>query len=671
MEKEMIKGLSICHPTDMDKSYLLNAVEYAEKMGFDHIQICGPIHDGVKGNIDGMTAYRKYSQFDCTKDAAYITLCMDAVNAACERASRVGIKMYQWHHELDLPDGFQQAFPEVLNSFGDVEVTHPKIKDFLENKIRDFFAAYPLMDGIVLTLHETKVPLLKLKDQKLGKVERVKYVTQILFETCKALGKELIVRPFASIEEDYVLMTQAYEQISPDMPVMDKWTQFDWSLTLPNNAFFHKIKKNPLMVEADIFGEYFGRGRLPLLLKEHITEKVDYCQGFRPTGYAARIDRYGEHPFGDVNEVNIHIFKACMDGTSPDEAVIQFFRERYGDAGDAVMDIMQNTEQIQKETFYINGYYFTQGSLFPELNHSKNHFFFEMMRENPCIASNEWFIPRGWKNPTVVEMVAEKDRAVTMAEQAYNKLLLLEECLQPEDYYALLKKFTNLKIVTEIWRELLWVFITYVRYFETQQSDHEKALFDHIAQLLKLNEEGQTLLPDCFYCMQKDPQTGEMIDRISNFVNQLQEAFTIEKARMMELKEASALDFILCGGAMEGHALQKEVNFSDTLIIDGRLCRIPGNKKGMLWSRINAHGWFSYEIAVRPNDCNCIVLDISGVEDVVDVSVTVGQEQFRLQGEGRQSYKLCYHEQFGNNRVRIRIDKISGHTPCVHSIMVV
>ena len=32
---------------------------------------------------------------------------MDAVNAACERASRAGIKMYQWHHELDLPDGFQ------------------------------------------------------------------------------------------------------------------------------------------------------------------------------------------------------------------------------------------------------------------------------------------------------------------------------------------------------------------------------------------------------------------------------------------------------------------------------------------------------------------------------------------------------------------------------------
>ncbi len=667
----MIKGLSVCHPVEMKKEYLLHTVEYAQKLGFDHIQICGPIHNGVKGNIDGMTAYRKYSQFDCTKDASYIGLCMDAVNAACEQASRAGIKMYQWHHELDLPDGFQQAFPEVLNSFGDVEVTHPRIKDFLENKVKDFFAAYPRMDGIVLTLHETKVPLLKLKDQKLGKVERVKYVTQILFETCQSLGKELIVRPFASIEEDYVLMTQAYEQISQQMPVMDKWTQFDWSLTLPNNAFFHKIRKNPLMVEADIFGEYFGRGRLPLLLREHIAEKVAYCQGFQPTGYAARIDRAGEAPFGDINEVNIHIYKACLDGTSPEDAAKRFFRERYGDAGDEVMALMLPTEQIQKQTFYVGGYYFSQGSLFPELNHSKNHFYFEMMRENPHIASNEWFIPRGWKNPTVEQMLEEKDSAVAMAEQAYEKLLLLQDRLQPEDYQALLVKFTNLKLVTRIWRELLLTFAAYVRFFETEQPEYEKALFSHTQQLLKLSQEGQSVLGDRFYCLQKNARPDESYDRIAGFVKQLQEAFCAEKSQTEEMKRKGLLDYVLCGGAMEGHKLQKEVNFSDTLIVRDQLCRIPGNRKGMQWSRINAHGWFSYEIAVRPHSRSSILLDISGADDVVDVSITVGQEKFHLQGEGRQSFCICYDEQLGNSSVRLRIDKISGHTPCVHSITVV
>ena len=90
-------------------------------------------------------------------------------------------------------------------------------------------------------MHETKVPLLKLKNQKLGKVERVKFVTQTLYDACKKYGKELIVRPFASIAEDYEMMTKAYEEISKDLVVMDKWTQFDWSLCLPHNKFFEKI----------------------------------------------------------------------------------------------------------------------------------------------------------------------------------------------------------------------------------------------------------------------------------------------------------------------------------------------------------------------------------------------------------------------------------------------
>ena len=197
-------------------------------------------------------------------------MCLDVVNVGCKRAHDAGIKMYLWHHELDLPDNFSKVYPEILNSDNDIEVTHPLVKDFLVNRVYDFFAADPYMDGIVLTLHETKVPLLKLKNQKLDKVGRVKYVTQTLYEACREVGKELIVRPFASIEEDYELMTKAYESISTDLMIMDKWTQFDWSLCLPHKKFYNKIKNNPIFVETDIFGEYFGKGRLPLMLKDHI-----------------------------------------------------------------------------------------------------------------------------------------------------------------------------------------------------------------------------------------------------------------------------------------------------------------------------------------------------------------------------------------------------------------
>ena len=89
----MIKGVSVCNPVEVEKEYLLFTVDYAKKLGFDHIQVIGPIHDGIRGNIDGMTPYRKYSIFNGTKDDAYVRRSVDAVNAACERAKQYGIKM--------------------------------------------------------------------------------------------------------------------------------------------------------------------------------------------------------------------------------------------------------------------------------------------------------------------------------------------------------------------------------------------------------------------------------------------------------------------------------------------------------------------------------------------------------------------------------------------------
>ena len=394
---DRIKGISVCNPVDIDRDYLLFAVDYAGKLGFDHIQVIGPIHDGLKGNIDGMTPYRKYSHFDNIKDMTYVQYSIDAVNEACRKAKEYNIKVYQWHHELDLPSEFKEVYPEIVNSYGDIEVTHPLVKDFLENKVMDFFYAYPDMDGIILTLHETKIPLLKLKDQKLGKVERVKYVTKTLFDTCRSLGKELIVRPFASIEEDYVMMTKAYEEISSELLIMDKWTQFDWSLTLPHNAFYTKIQKNPLFVEADIFGEFFGKGRLPLMLKEHIAQKFTYCETFSPKGYVARIDRGGQTPFGDVNEVNNYIMHAHLNHEDVEKRINGFFEDNYPEAAEEVRALMEPTEEILKKTIYTNGYYFSELSRFPTLNHCKNHFYFEMMREHCDIASNEWFIPKNWE----------------------------------------------------------------------------------------------------------------------------------------------------------------------------------------------------------------------------------------------------------------------------------
>ena len=675
-----MNGISFANPVDIDGDYCRLALDYAIKAGYTHFQWIGPIHNPVKGNIDGMITLRKYAQFNNEKDMAYVEYNLKEVNEICKKAVEHGLKNYMWHHELDLPTDFGKEYPEVLNSYGDVEVSHPLVKDFLENKVEDFFAEYPYMHGIVLTLHETKVPLLKLRDQKLGKTERVKYVTKILFDTCNRLGKELIVRPFASIEEDYEMMTKAYNEISPNLIIMDKWTQFDWSLTLPNNAFFKKINGNPLFVETDIFGEYFGKGLLPLMLKDHIAEKIAYCEKFNPIGYCSRVDRAGEHPFGTVNEVNLAIMLAHIKGEDIDGAIDKFFLEKYGENGLKVREVMENTEEIQKKLLYLNGYYFHQQSFFPQLNHSKNHFYFEMMKDEPRLASGEWFIPRDWEKTEISFLRAEKEEALSLASAALEKVYALKGLIANPEYDALVVLFKNLVFACKVWKALLETFVAYTGYFAGKNT--EEGYRYAVNSLLAADEEGKEELKEQYFVTyvvsgdmaqirKKSDAQSKTLDRVGEFVTQLNASFEAEKAETERLQALYATDFVVCGGGYEGHSLQKEVNFSDTAVTEHGVCRIAGTLRGSDFSRINTHGWFGYFVKVKPNTENTLKLRLGSIHSRTDMRISYAGKEIVV-GEEKNYLELTipFTETEGKEELYIRFDRLSGYTPCVYSIVV-
>lgn len=674
MEKRQF-GISVCNPTVFDRDYLLKTADYAIHHGVKHYQFIGPIHNPEIGNVDGMVFYRKYARFNDEKNADYIQFCLKTVNEVCEKLSAAGVKTYMWHHELELPERFRDEYPEICNSYGDVEITHPLVKDFLENKLTDFFAAYPKMDGLILTLHETRIPLLKLQNQKLDKVDRVKYVTGILHDTCGALGKELIVRPFASIEEDYEMMTHAYEQISPDMVIMDKWTQFDWSLTLPANAFFRKIKHNPLLVETDIFGEYFGLGILPIMLRKHIIDNFAYCETFHPLGYVSRIDRAGYDAFGDVNEVNYHIMEACLNGSDVDAAIDAFFAERYGEAGVAVRALMEDTEDIQRHIFNLQNYYFSEGSRFPSLNHCKNHFYFEIMKEDHHLVSGEWFIPLGWERGDLTALLDEKAKAATDCDRLLNEARQLKNNLASEDHAVLLTKFTNLAYVAKVWQALMEVFLHYTKYFELQDVQHETALQDTLERLLQLEAKARSLLGDEFYIKKLSSNARASYttakEPLQAFVADVRENFRIEKAMHGQLSAQNLTDFVICGGCFEGHKLMKEVNFSDTYIKPDGICRIPGTYRGKSFSTVNAHGWFSYEVKVKPGIVNTLVITAAGSEGHIDFDMTIGSHHHEIRDivEGKADYIFTYQAD-AEETLRVRFDRVSGYTPFIYSVKV-
>lgn len=60
--------------------------------------------------------------------------------------------------------------------------------------------------------------------------------------------------------------------------------------------------------------------------------------------------------------------EACLNDENVDIAIDEFFNDKYGEVGKQVRNLMENTEDLQRKIFYLNGYYFTEhGKIAPNL----------------------------------------------------------------------------------------------------------------------------------------------------------------------------------------------------------------------------------------------------------------------------------------------------------------
>ena len=92
---------------DFEKEYLMHTERYVIERGFNHYQFIDLIHNPVKGNIGGMIFYWKYAGFKGRKDEKYVRYAIEYARQVCDELNFAGIKSYIWHHELELPVGFE------------------------------------------------------------------------------------------------------------------------------------------------------------------------------------------------------------------------------------------------------------------------------------------------------------------------------------------------------------------------------------------------------------------------------------------------------------------------------------------------------------------------------------------------------------------------------------
>lgn len=115
---------------------------------------------------------------------------------------------------------------------------------------------------------------------------------------------------------------------------------------------------------------------------------------------------------------------------------------------------------------------------------------------------------------------------------------------------------------------------------------------------------------------------------------------------------------------------QKEVNFSDTYLRDDGIYRIPGTNRGKKFSSVNAHDWFSYEMKLRPNPYNTLIVVAEGTDSYIDFKLTVGDESIEISQKQKGINEFDFCETEGKDSIRIRLDRISSSTPDFYELKI-
>jgi hypothetical protein len=241
-------------------------------------------------------------------------------------------------------------------------------------------------------------------------------------------------------------------------------------------------------------------------------------------------------------------------------------------------------------------------------------------------------------------------------------------------------RFANLLYVAKLWERLIASIIGYSKFFEYGEEKYRTDFLLALDDLTAINEAGMAELgvtryyPTALSCARLSPDKVDVakIDRVANYVREARAAFEYEAALEAELKTENLTDFVIPGAGNEGHKLFKEVNFSDTFHLEDGVCRIAGTYRGRAFSTVNAHGWFRYEIAVKPNSENEILITAKGSEPSIDFSVEIDGEKtvIREAADGKREFSIRFTETAGKDKVHIRLDRISSSTPFFYLIKV-
>ncbi len=241
---------------------------------------------------------------------------IERVNFISKLARKKNIKTFLWTHELD-------AIPkQFFSEDGRIDIRKDDIWAFIEKRYCDVFDMVDV-DGLVLTFQETEGSVYY--DDKVISDDahslRVKKLIDVMYDVCRAFGKELIVRTFCYNRQEMSWILDGLENAADDIIFMVKVQPADWNPYYPHNSlikYFADRDRN-FIVEFDLGEEYHGQCKLPYIYPAYFRYRLNYVlnqqsrlAAERICGAVGRIERYSGHALNSLNEINLKLFSTIL-----------------------------------------------------------------------------------------------------------------------------------------------------------------------------------------------------------------------------------------------------------------------------------------------------------------------------------------------------------------------
>ena len=372
-----------------------------------------------------------------------------------EQAHGHDIEVVVWTHEM-------QNVPAQYMVGGKVNLASRSTWDYVADKYEKLFDALPGLDGVVLTLTETRI---RIDDDnevvaETPPVRRMNRMINMIRRVCRERDARLIVRTFAWVPRTMLWFAEAMRDVPDDVTVMSKESWGDWYQYSPPNQFLGLFGRHPQIMEVDCWGEYAGRTVIPWIAVEHIRSRLAHARALGLAGAVARVDRAEVSTFGTPNEFNTFAYSKLVGdpGAGLDGVWSEWLERTYPpDAIEPVRRALARTNEIAQSIYFNRGIKGVIGPG-PDIVEAEGTNTIRFWRD----FHGQWEPEMAMRaaqllNPTeetVVSLVSEKDRAISLCDAALADLAEAQAHMSAPDYEALRSGFERARMLATAWRAM-------------------------------------------------------------------------------------------------------------------------------------------------------------------------------------------------------------------------